>query len=197
VRRLIPWALVALLVLAAALTIALTEASKSPAATPAALKAAQLSPSDLGKGWKVEELRAATATAARGLVACPGHPTIAGPYSRASFFKFIGPDPTSFSVLLMQPSVGAQAAFDTLVQCGSATLTVPGETTPHRISAFDGLGQASAGVIQSGPKGSDPVVYGWFVQGNDFVSVEYLGPVPLSQVRQWAATVLAKVAANT
>jgi hypothetical protein len=197
VRRLIPWALVTVLALCAALTVAFTEARKTPA-TPATLKAAQLSPSDLGNGWKVEELKAARATATRGLVACPGHPTVAGPYSRASFVKFIGPDPTSVAVLIMQPSVGAQAAFDLLVRCRSAMLTVPGEMPLHRTSAFDGLAQSSAGVIQSGPSGSDQyIAYGWFVQGDDFVSVEYLGPAPLSQVRQWAADAVAKAAANT
>jgi hypothetical protein len=197
VRRLIPWALVTLLTLCAALTVAFTEARKTPA-TPATLKAAQLSPSDLGKGWKAEELRSATATATRGLVACPGGPMIAGPYSRASFVKFIGPDPTSVSVLILQPSVGAQAAFDQLVRCRSAMLTVPGELPLHRTSAFDGLAQSSAGVIQSGPSGSDQyIAYGWFVQGDDFVSVEYLGPAPLSQVRQWAADAVAKAAAKT
>lgn len=197
VRRLIPWALVTVLALGAVLTVAFTEARKTPA-TPAALKAAQLSPSDLGNGWKVEELRAATATATRGLVACPGYPTIAGPYSRAWFVKFIGPDPTSVSVLIMQPSVGAQAVFDLLVRCRLAMLTVPGETPLHRTSAFDGLAQASAGVIQSGPSGSDQyAVYGWFVQGDDFVGFGYLGPAPLSQVRQWAADAVAKAAANT
>ena len=50
-RRLIPWALVTGLALSAALTVAFTEAAKTPA-TPATLKAAQLSPSDLGNGWK-------------------------------------------------------------------------------------------------------------------------------------------------
>ena len=52
-RRQIPWALVTVLALCAALTVAFTEARKTPV-TPATLKAAQLSPSDLGKGWKVE-----------------------------------------------------------------------------------------------------------------------------------------------
>jgi hypothetical protein len=194
VRRLIPWALVTVLALCAALTVAFTEARKTPA-TPATLKAAQLSPSDLGKGWKVEELRAATATATRGLVVCPGYPTIAGPYSRAWFVKFIGPDPTSVSVTIMQPSVGAQAVFDLQVRC---PLTLPAETPFHRTSAFNGLAQASAGVIQPGPSGSDQYdVYGWFVQGDDFVSVDYLGHAPLSQVRQWAADAVAKAAANT
>ena len=86
VKRLIPWALVTVLALCAALTVAFTEAWKTPA-TPATLKAAQLSPSALGNGWKVLELRAATAPATGGLLACPGSLTISGPYSRAWFYK--------------------------------------------------------------------------------------------------------------
>ena len=195
-RRLAPWALVTLLALCAALTIALTEASKT-SPPPATLKAAQLSPSDLGNGWKVEELRAATAPASRGLATCPGHPTIAGPYSRSWFVKPIGLDTTSFSVLIMQPWVGAQAVFDTLVRCISA-MAVPGERPFRRTSAFDGLAQASAAVIQSGPSGSDQRdVSGWFVQGDTFLAVGYLGPAPLSQVREWAADAVAKAAAST
>ena len=53
-------------------------------------------------------------------------------------------------------------------------------------------------MVQRGPSGSDQYdVYGWFVQGDDFVAVGYLGPAPLSQVRQWAADAVAKAAANT
>jgi hypothetical protein len=84
-----------------------------------------------------------------------------------------------------------------LVRCTTAKV-VPDEMPLHRTSAFDGLAQASAGVIQSGPSGSDQhAVYGWFVQGDDFVAVDYLGPASLSQVRQWAADAVAKAAANT
>jgi hypothetical protein len=196
VRRLISWALVTVLALCAALTVLFTEAGKAPA-IPATLKAAQLSPSDLGNGWKVQELRATTAPATRGLLTCPGYPTISGPYSQAWFSKMIRYDPSSVSVTIIQPSVGARAVFDTLVRCTTAKV-VPGEMPFHRTSAFDGLAQASAGVIQSGPSGSNQhAVYGWFVLGDDFMAIGYLGPAPLSQVRQWAADAVAKAAANT
>ena len=195
-RRLIPWALVTVLALCAVLTVAFTEARKTPA-TPATLKAAQLSPSDLGNGWKVLELRAATAPATGGLLACPGSPTIAGPYSRAWFYKKnVRYEPSSVDVTIMQPSVGAQVVFDLLVRCILAKF-VPGHLVPfHRTSAFDGLAQASTGATESERDQTHSVI-GWFVQGDDLVVVSYLGTAPLSQVRQWAADAVAKAAANT
>jgi hypothetical protein len=38
-------------------------------------------------------------------------------------------------------------------------------------------------------------VIGWFAQGDDLVAVAYLGPAPLSQVRQWAADAVDKLEA--
>lgn len=205
VRRLIPWALVVVLALCAAGTVVFTEARKAPA-TPATLKAAQLSASDLGDGWKLIQVRAAEAPATGGPPACPGFSTsIGGPYSQAFFSKNIRGGLSTLEVTIMQPSAGAQAVFDMVVRCSSAKV-VPGPrghgpihlVPSYRTSAFDGLAQVSAGATASlggGPDGHS--VIGWFVQGDDLVAVVYLGPAPLLQVRQWAAAAIDKAAANT
>lgn len=195
-RRLIPWALVAVLALCAVLTVGFTEARKTPA-TPATLKAAQLSPSDLGKGWKVAQEKAATAPTTGGFRTCAGSPTVGGPYSVAGFYKYMRDEqtsPSSLQVLIMQPSAGAQAVFDLIGRCTRGSHPVGS----YQTSAFDGLAQASDGVIYPVGSGSDErSISGFFVQGDDFVSVTYGGSAPLSQVRQWAADAVDKAAANT
>lgn len=195
-RRLIPWALVSVLALGAALTVVVTEARKTPASLTE-LRDAQLSPSDLGNGWKMAQVKAATAPAHGGLRSCSGSPTVGGPYSVAGFYKYM-PDrqtsPSSLQVLIMQPSIGAQAAFDLIGRCFRAFHAVGS----YRTSAFDGLAQASAGVIWPVGSGSNErSISGFFVQGDDFVSVVYGGSAPLSQVRQWVADAVDKAAAST
>jgi hypothetical protein len=196
VRRLIPWALVTILALGTVLTVGFTEAGKTPA-TLAALKAAQLSPSDLGNGWKMAQVKAATAPATGGLRTCLGSSTVDGPYSVAGFYKYISDDqtsPSSLEVLIMQPSAGAQAVFDLIGRCTRASRPVGS----YRTSAFDGLAQASTGVIYPVDSGTDErSITGYFVQGDDFVSVVYGGSAPLSQVRQWAGDAVDKAAAST
>jgi hypothetical protein len=115
----------------------------------------------------------------------------------AGFYKYIRDQqtsPSSLQVLIMQPSAGAQAVFDLIGRCTRASHLAGS----HRTSAFDGLAQASAGVVYPVGSGSDErSITGFFVQGGDFVSVDYGGSAPLSQVRQWAADAVDKAAANT
>jgi hypothetical protein len=209
VRRLIPWALVTVLALGSALTVVVTEARKTPASLTE-LKAAQLSPSELGKGWKVEHVKAATAPATF-FRTCPGSPTFGGSYSGAGFSKdahvqdeagYIHDVPSSLQVLIIQPSAGAQGVYDRIVRCTSEKGIHP--VTSYRTSAFDGLAQASSGVIYPLQRGSDDgfksnerSIYGFFVQGSDLVTIVYIGLEPLSQVRQWAAEAVDKAAAKT
>jgi hypothetical protein len=68
------------------LTVVVTEARKTPTSLTE-LKAAQLSPSELGKGWKVEHVKAATAPATF-FRTCPGSPTFGGVLSVRPLQRF-------------------------------------------------------------------------------------------------------------
>jgi hypothetical protein len=205
VRRLIPWALVGVLSVCAVGTVVFTETRKAPA-TPPTLKAAQLLPSDLGAGWKLVGVRAAVAPVTGGSPTCPGFGTLfGGPFSQALFSKNTRGEPSTLEVTILQPSTDAQAVFEMVVRCG-LTKVAPGPpghrsfrlVQPYPTSAFDGLAQRSAGGTALLGDGTDHRSdFGWFVQGNNFVAVAYLGPAPLSEVRQWAADAIDKAAANS
>ena len=166
--------------------------------TLAQLKVQLLDLNDLGPHWKLSGRTSGKVTkddwnASR----CPtgvvtfGGPTVTVTYVNANLKE-------TFTESLEGPSVEAVKVIHAYRVCPIAPAHTADHVTISRTSLFAGIGSASVGFIDTFRVGGhNEIIGGGLIQdGDELVSVGYVGAGPLPRLRTLASQAIAKVDAN-
>jgi len=202
-RRIVPWALLTVLLVATSLAVVLGTHQSSITITPADLKSELLTSTELGRGWHVDSFTGSGESKDTWISpTCWKFTTkFGGPVAEVRYTR------NGFGIPLFQETIerttaSPQTILDMMVRCGYphgspgsiGGVRLKTTSTPLRILPLASLGQGYIGIV-SYPLKDRKVrdIYGIAVQGNDLLNVTYVGADPLAEVRAWAAEAVAQV----
>jgi hypothetical protein len=197
-RRLIPWALLALLLLLTVGGLVLgLEATNGPI-TVSQLKTQLLDLSDLGPHWKQSGHTIARVTANDWRASqCPsGTVTFGGPTVTETYVS--SDQRETLTESLEGPTVDARKVIHAYSVCPFAPASAPARVTIARTDLFEGIASDSVGFLDTfHVSGHKRFIGGGLMQdGNELVVIGYVGEGPLSQLRGLATAAVAKVDEN-
>ena len=197
-RRLIPWTLLALLLLLTVGGLVLGLAAPNAPITVGQLNAQLLDLNDLGPQWKQSGHTVARVTANDWSVSrCPsGNVTFGGPTVTVTYVSSRQKETLTES--LEEPTVDPRKVIHAYSVCPIAPASAPAHVTIARTALFEGIGSHSVGFLDTfHVNGHKQFIGGGLMQdGNELVVVGYLGQGPLSQLRGLAVAAIARVAAG-
>jgi len=197
-RRLIPWTLLALLLLLTVGGLVLGLAATNGPITVGQLKAQLLDLNDLGPQWTQSGHTVARISANDWNVSrCPsGSVTFGGPTVTVTYVR------SGQRETLTESLEGATADLHEVIHaysvCPFASAGAPAHVTIARSALFDGIGSHAVGFLDTFHVGGHKqfIAGGLIQDGSELVVVGYLGEGPLSQVRGLATAAIAKVNAS-